>query len=38
VPTSGNRYGCSHAAYEQIHYSWLTPRTYLRAPLLEALD
>jgi hypothetical protein len=30
--------GYSHAAYEQIHYSWLMSRTYFRAPLLEALD
>ena len=27
-----------HAAYEQSYYSSLMPRTYLCAPLLEALD
>ena len=30
--------GYSHAAYEQIYYSSLMPRTYLCAPLPEALD
>jgi len=30
--------GYSHAAYEQIYYSWLMPRTYLCARLLETLD
>jgi hypothetical protein len=29
--------GCSHAAYEQVCYSSLTPRTYLCARLLETL-
>jgi hypothetical protein len=28
----------SHAAHEQIHYSSLMPRPYLRARLLETLD
>ena len=28
----------SHAAYEQIYYSSLMPRTYLCARLLETLD
>jgi glutamate carboxypeptidase len=30
--------GYSHAAYEQIYYSSLMPRTYLCARLLETLD
>ena len=30
--------GYSHAAYEQIYYSSLMPRTYLCARLLEMLD
>jgi len=30
--------GHSHAAYEQIYYSSLMPRTYLCARLLETLD
>jgi hypothetical protein len=30
--------GYSHAAYEQIYYSPLMPRTYLCARLLETLD
>jgi hypothetical protein len=30
--------GYSHAAYEQIHYSSLMPRTCLCARPLEALD
>jgi len=30
--------GYSHAAYEQIYYSSLMPRTDLCARLLEALD
>jgi hypothetical protein len=30
--------GYSHAAYGQIYYSSLRPRTYLCAPLLETLD
>jgi hypothetical protein len=30
--------GYSHAAYEQIYYSSLMPRTYLCSRLLETLD
>ena len=30
--------GYSHAAYEQIYYSSLMPRTHLCARLLETLD
>ena len=30
--------GYSHAAYGQIYYSSLMPRTYLSARLLETLD
>ena len=30
--------GYSHAAYEQIYYSSLMPRTYLCVRLLEKLD
>jgi len=30
--------GCSHAAYEQIYYSSLMPRTCLCSRLLETLD
>ena len=35
---TANVVGYSHAAYEQIYYSSLMPRTYLCARLLGTLD